>query len=290
MGDTSKKTIYITESQYRSLITEFVTKNMIYLKDYLSMSDEQKKSELPGEYPWFFSDFLIELDIEFDKPTNSFINGDGDDDPGEELGDYDLVEYVMRNEPEIYSQYSNYLFDKINSNTLPIDESEYPAWSYFDGKPTIVKNQWLIHFTDNAEQIANEGFKYGVDEMSKLGLTTHLGEFEKKYGGYNFSYLLSDFNRYGKNRNRSKGYKYGNEAVIFNASGIKTWHHGDEEPQVIFYGDTARSIIPIIDGENEPWGVFNYKNNRLLFESESLEKVVQWVVQNYNQYRSVLHK
>ena len=125
--------------------------------------------------------------------------------------------------------------------------------------------------------------------MSKLGLTTHLGDFDKKYGGYNFAYLLSDFVRYAKGdySRGSRGYKYGDEAVIFRASGIKVWHHGDQEPQVIFYGNTATNIIPITSGENAEWAIYG-KNRRVLFENDDLQRVVNWLINNFDQYRKRL--
>lgn len=117
--------------------------------------------------------------------------------------------------------------------------------------------------------------------MEKLGLTCHLSEFEKKYGGYNFAYTLSDFPKYAK---KSGGYKYGSEAVVFNASGIKVWHYGDEEPQVIFYGNTAKNIIPITSGENTEFAIYS-KDNKILYENDDLKNVVYWLIKNFNQYR-----
>ena len=277
---------YLNEQE---VLTEYITKDEVYLRDYLSMSEEAKKEYLPQEYYYFFEDFLEETDTEFEMPKETRPS-DYADEPYEEVDMFDdnmeLMIWLEKNNREIYDLFADYLYDKIKDNTLPIAESEYPAWSYFDDRPTLVKNQWLIHFTDNAEDVAMNGFKYGVDDMTKLGLTTHLGEFDKKYGGYNFAYLLSDFPRYARGGRRG-GYKYGKEAVVFNASGIKTWHYGDEEPQVIFYGNTATNIIPIIKGENADWGIYN-KNGRILFENDELERVVYWLTQNYSQYRKSL--
>lgn len=271
-------------------INEYLTRDEISLKNYFSASEEQKKEYLPYEYYWFFDDFLIEEDIDFEKPKNVYINSD-DEEIGEEYDDSELIDVLNSDYKEIYNKFAEYLYEKITSNTLPISDAEYPAWSFFDSDPELVKNQWLIHFTEDAESISNEGFKYGVDEFDKLGLTTHLGEFEKKYGGFNFAYTLNDFRRYGRTgnySNRRKGYKYGSEAVIFRASGIKLFHYGDSEPQVIFYGNTATNITPILDGENEKWGIYSSKNGQLLYEEDSLEKIVDWFVKNYPQYRKHL--
>ena len=279
---------YIREVLKENIINEFITQDEVALKSYFSMTDEQIKKYIPHEYYYFFNDFLDEEQIDFEIPTNDYTDADGDQ-KGEELQDYDLINWIENNNKEIYNQFSEYLFKKINNNELPLSDAEYPAWSYFDRNPTLIKNQWLIHFTNDAESISVDGFKYGVNEIDKLGLTTSLGEFEKKYGGYNFAYLLKDFMKYGRRGYTSGGgFKYGKEAVIFKASGIQLWHHGDEEPQVIFYGNTAQNIIPITSGENANWAIRSEKSGNILFENDDLEKVVDWLVKNYDQYRKQL--
>jgi hypothetical protein len=285
-GDFWYKKNHLKESQH--VLNEFITNNEIYLRDYLSMSKDAKKEDLPHEFHYFFDDFLTETGTEFHMPKETRPSNYADE-PEEEVDMFEdtieLMTWLQNNDREVYDSFSEYLYEKIQNNELPISDSEYPAWSYFDDSPKLVKNQWLIHFTDNANEIARDGFKFGVDEMTKLGLTTQLGEFDKKYGGYNFAYLLSDFPKYAMG-NYSRGlYKYGKEVVVFNASGIKVWHHGDEEPQVIFYGNTATNIIPITDGENSKWAIHN-KNGRIVFENDNLEKVVSWLTKNYQQYRS----
>jgi hypothetical protein len=272
---------YLNEQQ---ILNEYITNNEIYLRDYLSMSKERKMAYLPHEYYYFFGHFIIETDSEFEQPKE-IVKSDYEDEDDVEVDMFDneleLMTWLENNDKKTYNDFAKYLYDKIMDSTLPINDSEYPAWAYFSDNPELIKNQWLIHFTDNANDIAKEGFKYGIDEMEKLGLTCHLSEFEKKYGGYNFAYTLSDFPKYAK---KSRGYKYGSEAVVFNASGIKVWHYGDEEPQVIFYGNTAKNIIPITSGENAEFAIYN-KNNKILYENDDLKNVVYWLIKNFNQYR-----
>ena len=272
---------YLNEEQ---MLNEYITNNEIYLRDYLSMSEERKMAYLPHEYYYFFQDFIIETDSEFEQPKET-VKSDYQDEVDVEVDMFDneleLMTWLENNDKKTYNDFAKYLYDKIMDSTLPINDSEYPAWAYFSDNPELIKNQWLIHFTDNANDIAKEGFKYGIDEMEKLGLTCHLSEFEKKYGGYNFAYTLSDFPKYAK---KSSGYKYGKEAVVFNASGIKVWHYGDEEPQVIFYGNTAKNIIPITSGENAEFAIYS-KDNKILYENDDLKNVVYWLIKNFNQYR-----
>lgn len=270
------------------LLREYLTNDGVYLRQYFNMTEEQKKAWLPYEYPYFFKDFLIEKDVEFEWPK-AMVASMYVDEPDDEVEAFDgqdsheFIEWLSKNNKEMFDKYADHLYERISDHTLPIPEAELPTWSYFDDTAKLVKNQWLIHFTDDADGIARDGFKYGVSDMTKLGLTTSLGEFEKKYGGYNFAYKLSDFRRYGGHSDSR--FKYGKEAVIFRASGLQLWHHGDQEPQVIFYGNTAQNIIPITSGENSSWALRSNLTSRILFEDDALETVVNWLVKNYPQYR-----
>ena len=247
-----------------SLLSEFIGQDMVSLKKYFSMTDDEKKSYLPHEYPYEFDEFIDDMDL------NVPIDGEP----------YEIIDELEQNHSDIYNQFAEWLFNKINNHSLGISDAEYPAWSFFSD-PTLIKNQWLIHFTNKSNQIGKEGFKYGVNEMDKLGLTTHLDEFEKKYGGYNFAYTLTDYLKYAKGRNT---FKYGKEAVIFRASGIKLWHHADSEPQVIFYGNTATNIVPITEHYGDYY-VDNNKTGKTLFTNPDFDRVVDWVINNYIQYR-----
>ena len=271
------------ESLRKKVIKEYLSQDMVSLRHYFLSSDEEKIQSLPEAYWWFFDDFLVEEDIDFIKPKDSVdVNGE---DIGDDIDGYDLLDWLSRNNPELHYKYGEYLFNRINNDTLDIPPADYPAWHFF-GTPSIVKNQWLIHYTDDADSIARDGFTRGVNEMDKLGLTCHLGEFDKMYGGYNFAYTLDDYKRYGYGRHNP--FKYGKEAIIFNASGLKLWHNGDSEPQVIFYGNTAKNIIAITEGENLRWAVRHAKTNRIIFESDDFEQVVEWVKTNFVQYRNAI--
>lgn len=270
------------------ILNEYLVNDEISLYRYLSASKESKMEYLPHEYHYLFDDFLDEENVDFKRPKEmkpSIYFGE----PHKEIDMFDdsleLINWLEDNQPEIYKAFAEYLYEKIESHGLPIPDEEYPSWAYFD-KPKIIKNQWLIHFTDDAESIAREGFKYRIYDLTKLGLTTYFSDYTRKYGGYNFAFLLSDFRKY---RYSEESYPYGDDAVIFNASGIRVWHYIDEQYQVIFKGLTAKNIIPILNGENARWGIYG-KNGRLLYENDNLENVVNWVARNYPQYRKSLTK
>lgn len=145
---------------------------------------------------------------------------------------------------------------------------------------------WLVHFSDNASNIALNGFTYGIDEMDRLGLTTWFTDKAKDRGGYNFAFEArsrhAEFAAYGR--------KYGMNAVLFQNSGVHCTHYGDEEDQVIFWGaDVKPKRIVYLDRPEGDWQVANVKTGRPLFTADRYIKVVDWVIANEAQYRSVLY-
>jgi hypothetical protein len=267
------------ESIRRKVLKEYLSQDMVSLYQYFKTSREDREKYLPYEYPYQFDQFAIEYKLQDLK------------DKFEEEGieTYEIPDILESEHPEVLEQFGKWLYMMIEDGDLGENKADYPTWYFFDNAE-IVKNQWLIHFTNDADSIAIEGFTRGVNEMDKLGLTTNFGDFYKKYGGYNFAYKVEDYAKYAHSNRSFGGYKfkYGKEAVIFNASGLRLWHHGDEEPQVIFFGNTAKNIIPIVEGENSTWSVRNAKTNRVIFENDNFDKVVQWVVNNFIQYKNSL--
>jgi len=247
---------------------EYLTPRGLDLYHYFNQSIEDKKNYLPHVYYFFWGKFFKEKGIQYDSS---------------DLEDFEITDDIQENNPQLYKEFCEWLYDRIINHTLNIHSADYPAWAYYDS-PQIVKNTWLVHFTDNADSIVKNGFTKGVSEIEKLALTTHLGEFDKKYGGYNFAYTIYDFKKYGKGRH---GYKYGKELVIFKASGVKLSHSGDEEDQTIFWGKEA-TCVNAIENKYGDWVIRSKVGNKL-YENEKLEKVVDWVVNNYDQYRKVLN-
>ena len=269
----------------RKIIREYITQDEVYLWKYFNMTQEEKLNYLPEEYPYELIDF-------FSENEETIINKIGEEKVLElkQMIDADTtsaMQFIEDDHPDLYRDFAEYILRKVEGSQelSSYGQEELPAWSFFSA-PEIVKNQWLIHFTssDNAYDIYKNGFTKGVEEINKLGLTTQLGEFDKKYGGYNFAYKANNFKRYASGRH---GYKYGDTAVLFKASGIQVWHQGDEEPQVIFYGNTATNTN-IIEETGGEWVLESEKTRQNLIKSEDLEKVVNWVVKNEDQYRKHL--
>lgn len=130
-----------------------------------------------------------------------------------------------------------------------------------------VEDEWLIHGANNAEAIVQEGFTRGVWDYSSLALTTYLVD-SIKTGGFNFAFYADKFHE-------SEVLAYGKEAVVFQASGIETWHHGDQQRQIIFLGSTAHDIHAI---QRSSYGDFYTELNGEEFTG-SLKECANWIME-----------
>jgi hypothetical protein len=131
-----------------------------FLRDMQSDFEERGRTYFPGV------DF-----IQFSEHDKKQIEKDIDNDRFD-ISEYEedeiaFIESLMVDDKIMYDEYATYLYDKIESNDLPEDPSNYPSWFYFDYRG-IVKNQWLIHFTDDAEGVTKDGFIYGVNQIIVL--------------------------------------------------------------------------------------------------------------------------
>lgn len=192
---------------------------------------------------------------------------------------------------EVITQYSKMMGEEFVDYMNRYDPAMAPATSFFSSGATMLKRQtWLIHFSDNAWRIADEGFTRGIDQMDKLGLTTYFNNdsFDKKYGGYNFAFEADS--RYAQHA--AQDGKYGSEAVLFTNSGVKAYHNGDNEDQVIFWGKDVdpRDIIYLskVDGDwcVAPHPKKDYERD-CVFQGD-FKDVVDWTMAHWRQYSKVI--
>jgi len=253
----------------------FVSNPIIYLKKYLTQEDWEKGAEVADDNEGHFMQWLEENpDLVEDVPALQQAIESG------------YIDDVWSLPPEVLKEYFGEVEHALSG------ESWSPSWLHMNYEK-VMKNQWMIHFTDDAYGVACSGFKYGMDDLTRLGLTTHFNDSAKP-GGYNFAYDLNDWERFAGGR---WGFKYGKEAVLFKASGVKVWHHGDNEYQVIFAGNTAKDIVPLTEeGYYGGWWANGIgKGGREEHDSEqgdgsfdSLSQAVDWVVANFGQYKKFL--
>ena len=153
------------------------------------------------------------------------------------------------------------------------DPYELPSWLFMDFN-RVVKNEWCIHFGADSYSIAREGFTGGTEEIEHLAYTG--AGRQKSHAGYDFAFPLGE-------RDIDNN-EYGDEAVIFQTSGIEVYHSGDSQKQVVFWGPNAKNFIPIkYDRNVSEWCIYGM-NNQVLKSGEPSE-ILNWVLNNLPQYR-----
>lgn len=241
----------------------------------------------------------------------SIIDSDGDDidDAQEELddlvttkaGDYftdmegkrfsEVPETIIVEYGEWISKYALFEYSRnINRPKMEkyINLGDYPP-CYFMGYEGYLKNDWLIHFSEESNSIASEGFLYGmkVGDMKGLALSTWKSLEDKDLidmDGYIFSYSLDRFQH-------TNLFQVGTDFVIFQGSGILTYHHGDNEYQVICMKDSVRNFIPVLySGGDTGYEIQDKDSGTVYWKSdkkdigEVMEELNDWINNNIRQY------
>jgi hypothetical protein len=258
-----------------------ISNPIIWLKNYLTMNKADRGRELASYSPyWFVVSYVGNLNPELDPESDEVekleseylehIDNYGFDDFSRKMGITD----------ELFETY----FEETSAGFA--DDPQAPSFLFMDYYG-VVKNDWLIHFSSDAWEIASDGFKYGIPDLENLGLTVHLPREMKEVGGYNFAFDTSDL-RYAFGKGGVP--KYGSGAVMFRASGIKVYHYSDEEYQVVFAGESAKDFVYIhLDPNTYEWQVGDHpRTGEPVYKSEKLDDVATWVENNYNQYKRIL--
>lgn len=186
----------------------------------------------------------------------------------------DAADEFLRKNPRWKERYLDFLV-----GAYP---EEAPTSAYMTGSRELPAQTWLIHFTNDAGGIKRDGFKYGTPDVGRLGLTTYYGN-ETKPGGYNFAFVAGD----GNARVAAESGKYGREAVMFMSPAVLAHHMSDEEYQAVFDGrrvDPRYTVAITRDGAE--WVVNG--SPRDPFRHEDFDKVQNWVMANWEQYRRVI--
>lgn len=263
---------------------ESITGPMTYLKKYLGAADE----------PVDGLENFCRMGLEKNHYFNRKLHGALDDLPGlaREL------RYAGINVPDAAEYDYDAMVKTIQGNmdaavdaVIGLSDRNYsesqasPYNCFADADPVI--NHWLLHMSDKADDIFKEGFKFGTD-ASHLGYSS---PYTDKYGEYGFAYDISngidesDIHQHGR-------YRYGNQAVVFIGSGMKAFHWGDEEDQVMFDRNSVKGCFLISqDSSDEMTGysVFgtdpdNGSAKKLMGPVETISQCANWIVNNGDDY------
>ena len=152
-----------------------------------------------------------------------------------------------------------------------------------------VDEEWCVHFTgrNKVSEIVKNGFKYGTSEVTSVPYGSGTKSGEK---GYNYAFLASDICSADNDVTRFWGYN----CVFFRCSGILGYHRGDKNRQVVFWGEDAHNIIPVVEHKNDDGSsccaILSNKNKILYkFDLQDFDKGVEWLINNEVQYRKQLY-
>ena len=222
--------------------------------------------------------------------------------------------FSVERQDEAIDEYLDKRMSKVRNDfkTRNYEESSGFAWSEDakDGKE-IVHDEWMVHFSDYADKIAKEGFTKGNDYEGNLKSATY--QRGKTEGGYNYAYLASDVIG-------GKGYKFldylkerETPFVMFKGNGYRFHHNQDEEDQVVLnniqkgtmvfvrrlydqwcvlanvnpnWKKRMKDINP--KPEDERFAMNNPRNiiEGILYSDDDINKVIKWVVNNFDQYHN----
>lgn len=223
-----------------------------------------------GVDPYDFTHLLAEF---FEDEGIKTPEGFDEDEPYEFL---DTPEFEAMKD-----QFTGWLHKRVMEDGSHFDAT-MPTYLFMSGAKLVPRQTWLIHFSDNASDIATNGFRFGAEDFTALGLTTHFGDKVRKKGpGWNFAFKAND------RRGVIGGIKkYGKEAVVFQSGGVEAFHDGDNESQVVFWGPNVKERF-YIHSDGGEWQVKNPATDRILATGKLMD-MIGWIQQNHAQYAKVI--
>jgi len=257
-----KRSVLPIHEAVRGVIMEKFSNDVAYLVRYLRS----------GIDPYDFAQMLEEyLGDQPEAPA-----GDQEKQTFEPDDPYEYLENMPEGEREAFKKWL-----KTRLESMDLGDPTLPTYLFMTFESIVVPSSWLIHFSDDAADIAANGFEYGAEDFTQLGLTTHFSDnWRKKMPGWNFAFSVND-------RGPQRG-RYGDEAVLFQSGGVRVYHFGDEENQVIFKGTSVERLI-LLENDGGSWVINNTQNDRELANEDSLNDIINWAIRNERQYSKVIY-
>ena len=164
---------------------------------------------------------------------------------------------------------------------------KYKAYNYFEPKG-IVHNVWAIHYTnlEGYEGIQSRGFRIGVSDYDALAYSQGYYNYEPpRKSGWNFAIPID-------NKYLGEDLGYGDCGFIIKTDGVRAYHKGDTDDEIIFKGCMVKKKYPFVyDEDFNCWILsgfgYNYKGEELpngAYFDEVLEQVVFEDVYSLIQY------
>lgn len=155
--------------------------------------------------------------------------------------------------------------------------TKYKAYNYFEPKG-IVHNVWAIHYTnlEGYEGIQSRGFRIGVSDYDALAYSQGYYNYEPpRKSGWNFALPID-------NKYLGDDLGYGDCGFVIKTDGVRAYHKGDQDDEIIFKGCMVKKKIPFVYDEDYCCWIlsgfgYNYKGQKLpngAYYDEELEQVV----------------
>lgn len=201
-----------------------------------------------------------------------FLESNGQE-TAEDKEEYEIFEeWIEKASKEEIASFKHWIENRDPRSRFEGDAPVYEAMSYSN----FVKPTWLIHFTNDPSSISQNGFLYGHEDTGGLALTTWKTD-RKKTPGYNFAFEIGS--RYADYAARSS--KYGKHAVVFWGAGVKAYHYGDEEDQVIIWGQSVnKSLIFPVWNEDGEWVFKDIRSDKIMAKGEDVNEIAYWIRDN----------
>ena len=134
--------------------------------------------------------------------------------------------------------------------------TSYKAYNYFEPKG-IVHDVWAVHYTtaEAFENIQKSGFQRGVSNYDELAYSANYYGTTQKTSGWNFA-LPVDSKYLGQDLG------YGDCAFLIKTDGVRAYHKGDGDDEIIFKDCMVTQRIPFVyDEDYDCWILFDYEYN-----------------------------
>lgn len=172
--------------------------------------------------------------------------------------------------------------DKKDFQDWALDQAQdafTPSTAFFTFERVVPRQTWLIHKTNDAVKIIKEGFACGADDIGALGLTTWIKKKKNCDPGWNFAFEADSKDA----RRAADGGKYGEDVILFQSSGVRAYHSGDEESQVLFWGPSVKEVIPLWMAGADGYRLDSKDDREIL--TAQFGDMVEWVKKHITQYR-----
>src|SRR5690606_9211538 len=115
-----------------------------WLKKYLELPEDAKLEDIAQNFSFFAQGFINH----YPDVANEIMEKEGiSEDDLQDWEGYEIFEYIRSELKEYFDDLKNYIVQHVMNS--PEFSRELPSHQYL-GKPEIFKNNWLIHFTDDA--------------------------------------------------------------------------------------------------------------------------------------------